>query len=442
VPIRSIFLDSRFFVALGVEVVLFVLGFFLPELFPVARVGLMLLVALVVVDFVLLYGTRDGVMAARELPERLSNGDVNTIGLVVRNRYRFAARLDVIDEIPFQFQVRDFRLTVDVASGEEKNAVYELRPTERGEYSFGAINIYAASPIGLVRRRYTFDRGQIVPVYPSFLQLRRYELMAHSNRLTEVGVKKVRRVGQTLEFDQIRDYVMGDDLRLVNWAGTARSGELMVNQYQDERTQYVYSIIDKGRAMRMPFEGMTLLDYAINASLVISGVALNRGDRAGLVTFSNKAPTIVAAERKRTQMNRIMEVLYNQTTEFLESAFDLLYATVRRRLTTRSLVLLYTNFETMSALQRQLPYLRGIARNHLLVVIFFQNSELLELIARPAEGVEAIYRKAIAEKFVLEKKQIVRELQRYGIHAVLTTPKGLTVDAINKYLEIKARRLI
>jgi uncharacterized protein (DUF58 family) len=194
--------------------------------------------------------------------------------------------------------------------------------------------------------------------------------------------------------------------------------------------------------MRMPFEGMTLLDYAINASLVISGVALNRGDRAGLVTFSNKAPTIVAAERKRTQMNRIMEVLYNQTTEFLESAFDLLYATVRRRLTTRSLVLLYTNFETMSALQRQLPYLRGIARNHLLVVIFFQNSELLELIARPAEGVEAIYRKAIAEKFVLEKKQIVRELQRYGIHAVLTTPKGLTVDAINKYLEIKARRLI
>jgi uncharacterized protein (DUF58 family) len=236
--------------------------------------------------------------------------------------------------------------------------------------------------------------------------------------------------------------VSGDDYRTVNWPATARRAALMVNQYQDERSQRVYCVLDKGRTMKMPFAGMTLLDYAINTALVVSNIAIHKDDRAGLLTFGRRADTFVAAEKRSTQMRRIVESLYSQSTGFLESDFETLYAHVRRSITTRSLLLLVTNFETLSAMQRQLPYLRGLAGRHRLVVIFFENTELRALLDRPAETTEAIYVKAIAEKFALEKRQIVKELAAHGIMSILTAPENLTVDTINKYLELKSRRLI
>jgi len=216
----------------------------------------------------------------------------------------------------------------------------------------------------------------------------------------------------------------------------------MVNQFQDEKSQPVYSIIDKGRVMKMPFDGLTLLDYAINASLVISNVALKKQDKAGILAFSKKVENIVVAERRTSQMNLILETLYNVSTDFYESDYSRLYADVKRNITQRSLMLLYTNFETLDSLHRQLPYLKGIAKSHLLVVIFFKNTELNTIITEKAETVQQAYDKVIAEKFAFEKRLIVNELQKYGIQSILTSPQDLTIDTINKYLEIKARGLL
>ena len=168
-----------------------------------------------------------------------------------------------------------------------KTISYFLRPVKRGEYSFGAVNVFASSPIGLVSRRYQFSQNKMVPVYPSYIQMRKYELLAISNRLTDTGIKKIRRVGQHTEFERIREYVPGDDYRTINWKASARKSHLMVNNYQDERSQQVYALIDKGRAMQMPFNGMSLLDYAINASLVISNIAIKKSDKAVLITFQH-----------------------------------------------------------------------------------------------------------------------------------------------------------
>jgi len=430
------------FIALGGVTVLFVLAYIVPALLGVARIALVALAGLVAVDLFLLYRARRGVRASREAPEKLSNGDENEIRVHLENYYRFPIRASVVDELPFQFQKRDAEFELAIPSGERKILSYSIRPTERGEYTFGAVHVYVAGPIGLVRRRFSFAQDQMAPVYPSYLQMRRYELLAVSNRLTEAGIKKIRRVGHTMEFDQIRDYVRGDDYRTINWNATARRGGFMVNQYQDEKSQQVYSVIDKGRVMKMPFEGMSLLDYAINTSLVISNIALLKQDKAGVITFAERLGTILPADRRRSQMQKILEILYNQKTAFLESNYELLYANIRQRITNRSLLLLYTNFETLSSLQRDLPYFRKIARDHLLVVVFFENTELKSLLDAPATTTEEIYMKTIAEKFAFEKRQIVKELQRYGIHSILTTPSGLTVNTINKYLELKARRLI
>jgi len=393
-------------------------------------------------DGVTLYKKKEGISATRKLPEKFSNSDLNEVPLQLSNRYPFKIDFEVIDEIPVQFQKRDFLKTGSIPAGEKIRITYGLRPVERGVYTFGRLNIFVTTTLKLVKRRYVFDNGQPVKVYPSFIQMKKYAFLAIDNKLTQFGLKKIRRIGHTMEFEQIKDYVSGDDVRTINWKATAKRGDLMVNQFQDEKSQPIYSIIDASRVMKMPFEGLSLLDYAINSTLAFSNVALKKNDKTGLITFSNTIINHLAASSKKTHLNTILEVLYSIETRFLDSDFGRLYAEVKRKITHRSLLLLYTNFEHESAMQRQLPYLKGLAQKHVLVVIFFENTELTELISKKAENTPEIYHKTIAQKMDYEKKRMVKELERHGIQTVLTKPEDLTVNTINKYLEIKARGIL
>jgi len=272
--------------------------------------------------------------------------------------------------------------------------------------------------------------------------MRSYQLRAVNNSLQKADVKRIRKLGHSMEFEQIKEYVRGDDFRTINWKATARKDGLMVNSYTDERSQQIYCVINKSRVMKMPFGGMTLLDHAINASLVLSNVALVKQDKAGLITFAENLDAFVPADKKTTQMSLILETLYKQQTRFLEPDFEKLYAVTRSRISNRSLLILFTNFESVESLQREMPALKRIARYHLLVVVFFENTELKTLINAKAQKLEDIYIKTIAEKFSYEKKLMVKELHKNGILSILTTPENLTVNTVNKYLELKNRMSI
>jgi len=403
---------------------------------------LLVLVSFLVLDILILFIAKTGIEASRITPEKLSNGDENPIGIDIKNYYTFPIKAKIIDEIPEQFQVRNFEISRKIKASSQDDIQYYLRPTERGEYTFGNLNIYVISPLKLISRRFTFNKNQMVPTYPSYIQLRKYDLMAFSNNLFQYGVKKIRRIGHTMEFEQIKEYVQGDDIRTLNWKATAKKNSLMVNQFQDEKSQSIYMAIDKGRVMKMPFNGLSLLDYAINATLVLSNVILKKQDKAGMFAFSKKVENRVVAEKRSSQMQKILESLYNIKTDFFESDYSRLYVDIKKNINQRSLIILYTNFETLDGLHRQLPYLKGIAKNHLLVVVFFQNTELNEIINSKATTIQEVYDKAIAEKFAFEKRLIVNELKKYGIYSVLTQPENLTLDTINKYLEIKARGIL
>jgi len=440
--LKPLYIQNRFFYACITLIVLFVLSFVFTRWFEIVKLLFLVFLVFTVLDIMLLFTAKKGVNGLRTPPEKFSNGDQNPIHLSVENYYTFPVFIKIIDEIPVQFQVRNFSIERKLDATSKAQLQYELRPTERGEYHFGKLNIYVTSVFGLIARRFSFNDEAMIPTYPSFIQLRKYDLIAISNNLHHYGIKKIRRIGHTMEFEQIKEYVLGDDLRTMNWKATAKSNQLMVNQFQDEKSQPVYSVIDKGRLMKMPFDGLSLLDYAINAALVISNVAIKKHDKAGIFTFSKKVENIVVAEKRTSQMNLILEGLYNIKTDFFESDFGRLYGDVRRNIAHRSLLLMYTNFETLDSLHRQLPYLKGMAKNHLLVVIFFKNTELNSLIENKAETIQQVYDKVIAEKFAFEKRLIVSELKKYGIYSILTTPENLTLDTINKYLEIKARGLL
>lgn len=447
--IRTLYFSVRIWLVFMGLVLAFVLAYIVPVLFPVVQLASLLFIFLLIADGIALFRTAGPTFfARRDVPERLSNGDDNPLTIFLENRYGFQTPIEVIDEIPLQFQRRDVLFRATVKSRETKAIRYQLRPTQRGEYSFGTINVFVMTSLQLLKRRYKFGAAQMVPVYPSFLQMRQYELLAISNRLTELGIKKIRRLGNSMEFEQVRAYNQGDDVRTINWKATARRTStgtdttFMVNAFQDEKSQAVYCLIDKGRVMKSPFAGLTLLDYAINASLVLSNIALLKEDRAGILTFSDQIGQLLPAERRAGQLAKVLEMLYRQKTRFLESSYESLYTSVRRHIRQRSLLLLFTNFETVNALRRQLPYLRRLAKDHLLLVIFFENTELRSLLDKPATNTEAIYAKTIAEKFAYEKRQIVRELQQYGIQSILTAPNNLTANTVNKYLELKARGMI
>jgi uncharacterized protein (DUF58 family) len=439
----SLFFARRFYVLFTGMIVLFTLSFGMPSLFLPAQLAAAALFMTAIFDGVLLFSRGQGILVRRILPDKLSNGDLNSVSLSAANQYPFDVSLRIIDELPDQFQQRDFSLRCALKEGEQQTLEYQLRPKLRGEYFFHAINVFIKSPVGLIVRRQIVDAEKMVKVWPSYFQLKQYELMALSNNLQESGNKRIRKLGQSLEFEQIKEYVAGDDIRNINWKATARrGGQLMVNNYTDEKSQQVYCLIDKGRIMKMPFDGMSLLDYAINATLILSRVALIKQDKAGLLTFADQLGSFLPASRKATQMTHILESLYNQQTRFLETDYEKLYALVKTRIPQRSLIVLFTNFESLSGLHRQLPYIRGIARNHLLLVVFFENTGLQQLRQTEAEDVEGLYIKTIAEKFAYEKRLIVKELQQHGIATILTPPEQLTVHTVNKYLEIKARQAI
>ncbi|MFA0962024.1 DUF58 domain-containing protein [Roseivirga sp. BDSF3-8] len=440
--LRTSYTSNRFYLVGGALAGLFLLGHFFAPLLYIGRVLLLVYLVLIVLDLLMIYSLKNGVEAVRVAPDKLSNGDDNSIRIELHNYYSFRVTGGIVDEIPHQFQKRDVNFSYSIKAGEEKEIRYTLHPVKRGVYSFGAVNVFASGPVGFFRRRYRYDYGKEVAVYPSYIQMRKYELLAISNQLVDSGIKKIRRIGHNMEFEQIKDYVPGDDFRTINWKATARRSQLMVNNYTDERSQHIYAVIDKGRLMKSPFKGMTLLDYAINASLAITNIAIKKDDKAGLVTYESTVDQIIPASKRNVQMKLINEALYHQETSFMESDLGRVTVQLLRKLNQRSLLLFFTNFESIVSMERQLSHLRRLAHSHLVVCIFFENTELTGLLNSTPKNLEQVYIKTIGEKFVLEKKQIVKELNKIGVHAVLTPPENLTVQTVNKYLELKARGLI
>lgn len=432
------FLTRRFYLLMTVVILVMAAGFAVTPLFVAGKVLLLLLSIAVAADVWLLWSRR-GITAMRLMSDRFSNGDDNDVRIRLESNYGFCVDVEVIDEIPFVFQRRDVCFKAKLAAKGEATVKYQLRPTHRGVYGFGRVRVFAATRLALVQRRYTCDETRSVKVYPSYMMLRQYELLAMSNNLTEMGIKRIRRIGHNTDFEQIKDYVVGDDYRTINWRATARRHQLMVNVYQEERAQHVYAIIDKGRMMQQAFQNMTLLDYAINASLVLSFVAVYKQDKAGLVTFADQFETFVPASNQPGHMQTMQEALYAEQTVFGETDYSALLVGLAKHVNRRSLLVLFTSFTSMAALRRQLPFLRQLALRHRLLVVFFADEELREYVTTEARTVESVYQHVIAEKFQYEQRTIVQTLRQYGIQSLLTTPRNLSVGVINKYLEIKSK---
>ena len=375
------------------------------------------------------------------MPRILGLGDETAINLRIVYRGSLTLDAQIIDEVPIQLQERNFMIKTRLEPGVNKLS-YTIRPINKGAYQFGNLNVMVESPIHFVRRKIILPISRIAPVYPSISQMHELELLAFSRISNQQGSKRHKRIGQSYEFEQIAPFVEGDDYRNINWKATGKTRELMVNQYQEERSQNMYCIISKGRAMKMAFSNMSYLDYAINSTLAIANVALKKYDRVGLITFSDKIGTALRAENRAGQIQKILESLYYEKERELEPSYELLYRSISRIIKSRSLLLLYANFENVNMLDRVLPILRKINKSHLLVMILFKDEELEARAKLKSDSITEIYQSALASQHLSEKQEISLKLNRNGIQAVVSTPRALSLDVVNKYMELKSRGMI
>lgn len=438
---KQLYLNDRLFYVLGTCVVLFFSAYAFAPVFWFA-IGLLLLSTLLTGLDVFLLFRRSTVLARREVAQVLSLHDTNPVTVYIENRSNQTLRLRLYDELPYQFNRGDFFSKQSLAPGAAIHLRYDLRPVQRGEYAFGNLHLYANTLLGLVSKKESFAAEKKVAVYPSIQQMGRQELAAIQHPSFVQGENKNHRLGQSYEFDQIKQYLPGDDPRHINWKASSTLGEVMINSYEDERSQQVYSLIDKSRVMKMPFNGLTLMDYAINSSLAFSNIVLKKQDKAGLLIFSSGVSTLLKAGRGPLQLKKLLYCLYKEKYDYAEANYEAVYTTVRRNIPNRSLLFLYTNFDSIYALERNIPVLRLLNKNHLLVVVFFENAELETWSKSEAQSLLDIYQLTIAKKLLLEKKQIYKELQKHGIQAIQCPPEQLSTATINKYLELKAKGMI
>ncbi|MEP6735984.1 MAG: DUF58 domain-containing protein [Chryseolinea sp.] len=439
---KNLFLTNRFYYGVALLIAAMMLSYPFPFLLPFAKTVCILYAVVILIDILLLYGTGIKIVIKRDAPPVLSLGDDNTITISLVNKSGIRLRGEVIDELPEQLQVRDFLRRVDLLPNKQHALTYAIHPVTRGEYAFGHVHVFVTTALGLIRKRISSGEKERIPVYPSIIQMKKYELKAFARTATEYGVKKVRRIGHSYEFEHIKQYVQGDDYRSINWRATGRRATLMVNQYEDEKSQQIYCIIDKSRVMHMPFNGMSLFDYAVNTALVISNIVLGKQDKAGLITFAEVPKGMVKADRSKVQLKKIIETLYKEKEAPVEANYERMYMASQKLITGRGLLFLFTNFESTYALHRVIPQLQKLNDKHVLVVIFFENNEISSQTSVKVETLENIYTQATAEHYALTKVQLLQELRQYGIMGIMTKPESLTISTINKYLEVKSRGMI
>lgn len=440
--LQNILIGRLFFILFFSGVVLLAMSSVVDWLRYPSVIGLLSLTGVTLLDIVLVFLSKEPVAYTRNVNERLNLGDKNNVVITVQNKTNQPLVFRLIDGFPVEMQNRSTYFSAILLPKKSKQFTYEFIPKKRGEIVFDSPLFLISSFFNLVVRKYEVSDSQITKVYPSILQLKKYELLVFHQQKINSGIKRLRRLGNNSEFEQIKGYVQGDDLRTINWKATSRVSTLMVNKFQEEKSQSVYCILDKSRSMQMEFEELSLLDYSINSILVLSNIMLKNGDKTGLITFSDKMGAQVPAEKTNGHMRQILESLYNQQTEFKEPNFQLLYQTIRNTIKTRSLIVLFTNFETEAALNRAMPILRRINQKHVLVTVLFQNNDLEVMSFQKPHSIREVYQSIVTEQMIELKSKLAFQLNQNGIQTILTLPDNLSIKSINKYLELKAKGMI
>lgn len=379
----------------------------------------------------------------REMEERFAMGAENEVTIRIANRGRRKISFVVKDEFPPDMELMTPReAQLSIPAGRARAWTYSLLPTARGKYRFGDTQLRYRTRLGLLWRHATYSNATDVKVYPDIREARKHEIYAHRNRRPEPGLRRMRVRGQGREFESLREFVTGDEIRHISWAATARRGKLITRQYTIERSQNIVVLLDTGRLMTARIGKLTKLDHAVNATLSIAYVAAAGGDNVGLVAFSRRVVSYLPPRRGHDQINRLMESLYSLEPQMIEPSYKRAFNFFSANCHRRSLVIILTDLVDRDASAELLANTSQLVPRHLPLIITIGDTDLREMVRATPQAAADVYRQAVAEEILRQREEALTRIRHAGGLA-LDVPAGrLSLELVNKYLEVKERGLL
>ena len=380
--------------------------------------------------------------AERSVVRIASLGMPHAVTLLVSNHSPRGFYLNVRDDLPQDFTAEPKDFTVQLAARSRANMHYEFRSRRRGAFRLESVYLRARSALGLWRRILTYRLETEIHVYPDMKQLSEYAVLARTNRLSLMGLRRTRRVGHDNEFERLRDYTPDDNYKHIDWRTTARRSKLTVKDFQTNQSQRIIFLLDCGRMMTNQASGLSLLDHSLNAMLMMSFVALRQGDSVGLVCFSDQIHTYVPPRGGMAQMNRLLHAAFDRFPRLVESRYDEAFLYLTSHCKKRSLVVLITNLiDEVNSHQIQL-YLRNLVGRHLPLGVLLRDHALFDAADKPYTNDAQLFRAAAAADILTWRHQVLSDLEHKGVLSLDVFPENMTAPLVNRYLEIKARHLL
>ncbi|MHB8872772.1 MAG: DUF58 domain-containing protein [Myxococcaceae bacterium] len=429
--------SGRLWVLLSLLSIPAVAAGFIEGIWPLVLVLDGLGLALAGLDFVLAREVKLKVW--REVPQKLSVGAPNKIELHLINRGARSLTLHLRDDVPEEFNASPEQVELTVAGTSRATVTYRATPSKRGKFSFGDLNVRVRGPLGLMWQERVFPAAEPVSVFPDLRGASRLLLSGAALDLVNLGLRKLRRDGRGTEFARLRDYAQGDSVREVDWKATARRSRPVTRVMESERSQSILICVDAGRSMAARVDGLTKLDHAVNAALFLAFVAVRNGDRVGLVVFADGVKAYLAPASGRTQYRKIVETLYSAKPHLTYVDFLALFKELNLRLMRRSLLCVFTDFIDEDQASTMVGPLRRLARRHVPLCLSVKDTALTALLRTPPPGVEEAYQHAVASELLYDREQMKAKIGQGGVQMIDVHPEELSLAAVNRYLEIKAR---
>ncbi len=428
---------------LGISLLASVIAIFFPD-FLIVAVGVdVILIAAAGIDFLWLYlNTNRGIEVTRSIPRTCSLGVPLNSELTVENRTPLTLIGNVRDDLPDNFESKPDQHVLRLPPMGRMTARRKLKPGSRGAFALEHVFLRFSSPLKLWVRHLRLDLHNQLNVYPDMKQLSEYALLARTNRLSLIGVRKTRRVGQDNEFERLRDYTRDDNYRHIDWRSTARRRKLTVRQFQNDQSQRVVFLLDCGRMMTNRRNGYTLLDHALNSTLMMAYVALSQGDAVGMLCFSDTIHSYIPPRGGSSQINRLIQAGFDQFPRLVESRYDQAFLYLSSHCKRRSLVVLTTNVIDEVNASAVVDYLGNINGQHLPLGVLLRDREMFDAADSPDGEPFQMYRAAAAADILLWRDQVLKDLEHRGVLVVDAFPDELTAPLVNQYLEVKAKHLL
>jgi uncharacterized protein (DUF58 family) len=388
------------------------------------------------------YFGNHSITAERSTTRTVSLGKPHRVSLTLLNHGRRSISLLVKDDVPQEFTAEPEEFKLRLAPQSRTTVHYDLEASTRGAFDLEVVHIRTSSTLGLWKRMLKLPVPTRINVYPDLKQMAEYALLARTNRLSLLGVRRTRKVGQDNEFERLRDYTPDDNYRFIDWRATARRSKLTVKDFQTNQSQRIIFLLDCGRMMTNEAAGISMLDHSLNAMLMLSFVALSQGDSVGFISFSDTVHDFVPPKSGKKQMNQILHGVYDRFPTLVESRYDQAFRYLSTHCRKRSLVVLITNvIDEVNSNQIQ-QYLSNISGKHLPLGVLLRDRRVFEAVDDYEQEHDDIFLAGAAAEILAWRQQVITDMEHNGVLAVDAFPEDMTAKLLNQYLEVKARHLL